>query len=245
MEQENGAHVVAIPVPPTEKKKVNIFMITTIAAGVLAVIFLILMIVQISENGKLKDENSKLKTEVATLNESALGADKKVLKSSTTNKTVELKQEGVATAETGTVSVVDSVKYLEPKEWDVKFKYPAGVTDIAYATNADNFDGALYITGIAKGAKVYDVNICGGKEKYEQYPFYLGELNRWNPTGEHEEWETSPSSYEGMKRLLKSGSFEYYANTYYGNGCELGDDTPDYVEATKLAKEILESVQTK
>lgn len=245
MEQENGAHVVKVPIPPTVKKKVNIFMITTIFAGAMAVLFLILMIVQISENSKLKDEISKLNTDVAKLEEENSGVDKKVLKSATTNKQVDFQQEGVATAATGEVTVVDSVKYLEPKDWNVKFTYPAGVTDIAYATNNDNFDGSLYITGIAKGSKVYDVNICGGKEKYEQYPFYLGEMNRWDPVGEHEEWETSPSSYEGMKRLLKTGGIEYYVNTYYGNGCEAGDETPDYVEATKLAKEILESIQTK
>jgi len=242
---ESNDHVVSVPVQPVVKKKTDIFLILTIVFAVLSVVFLILMIVQISENIKLKDEVSKLKTNVATLEESVAGAAKKVLKGSTTNKQVEFEQQGVATTETGTVKVENSVKYLEPKDWDVKFTYPDGVTDIAYATNADNFDGALYITGIAVGSKIYDVNICGGQEKYQQYPFFLGEINRWNPTAEHEEWETSPSSYDGMKRLLKAGGIEYYANTYYGNGCETGDETPDYIEGTKLAKQILESIQSK
>lgn len=236
---------VPIPIQPQVKKKINIFLITTIFASILAIFGFVFGFVQLAEKNKLKDENGQLKTDVAKLEESASGIVKKVYKGSTTNKSVAFQEEAVATAESGTVSVVDSTKYLEPKDWAIRFKYPEGVTDIAYATSNDSFDGALYITGIAKGSKIYDVNICGGKEAYEQYPFFLGEVDRWNPNAEHEDWETSPASYEGMKQLFKNGSFEFYVNSYYGNGCETGETTPDYVEATKLAKEILESAEKK
>lgn len=228
------------------QKKVNVFMILTAVFGGLFILTLIFGIFQLVENAKLKDENGKLKTEVATLEEASSDVSKRVLKGNSTKKSVEFSEEGVATTESGTANVVDSKKYLEPKDWDVRFAYPEGVTDIAYALSTDNFDGAMYITGIAKGGKVYDVNICGGKAAYEQYPFFLGEVDRWNPTGTHEEWNaSSPSTYDGMKRILKTGGIEYYVNTYYGNGCETGDETPDYVEATKLAKEILESIEKK
>ena len=226
------------------RKKVNITLIGLIVAGCLAVLFLILFIVQMSQNAELRDKLSKAETEIAQYVAKQEEVEKKVLKSNTTKKTVEIESQGLATAETGTATVKESKKYLEPKGWDVKFEYPAGVTDIAYGVNEDNFDGALYITGIAKGGKVYDVNICGGKDVYQQYPFFLGELSRWNPSGAHDEWETSPSVYDGMKRFLKTASFEYYVNTYYGNGCETGENE-DYKEATKLAKEILESITSK
>ena len=226
------------------RKKANITLIGLIVAGCFAVLFLILFIVQMSQNAELRDKLSKAETEIAQYAAKQEEVEKKVLKSNSTKKTVEIESQGLATTETGTVTVKESKKYLEPKGWDVKFEYPAGVTDIAYGVNEDNFDGALYITGIAKGGKVYDVNICGGKDAYQQYPFFLGELSRWNPSGAHDEWETSPSVYEGMKRFLKTASFEYYVNTYYGNGCETGENE-DYKEATRLAKEILESVTSK
>ena len=226
------------------RKKDNITLIGLIVAGCLAVLFLILFIIQMSQNAELRDKLSKAETEIAQYVAKQEEVEKKVLKSNTTKKTVEIESQGLATAETGTVTVKESKRYLEPKGWDVKFEYPAGVTDIAYGVNEDNFDGALYITGIAKGGKVYDVNICGGKDAYQQYPFFLGELSRWNPSGAHDEWETSPGVYDGMKRFLKTASFEYYVNTYYGNGCETGENE-DYKEATKLAKEILESVTSK
>ncbi len=227
------------------RKKVNGTMIGLIVASSLAALFLILFIVQIVQKNSIKDELSQVKTELAKLEEQNAEVAKKTLKGNGTKRTVEIDEKGLATSDAGTVSVVDEVKYLEPKGWDVKFKYPEGVTDIAFGENVDNYDGSIYITGIAKGGKVYDVNICGGKDAYEQYPFFLGEVNRWSPSGEHDEWETSPAVYDGMKRFLKTSSYEYYVNTHYGNGCEIGDDTEDYKEATKLAKEILESIQSK
>ena len=227
------------------RKKVNWMLIGVITASSFAALFLILFIIQIVKNNEVSDELSKVKTELATYQAKEEEVAKKVLKGNTTKKTIEIEEQGVAKKEDGTVTVKDSVKYLEPKEWDIKFKYPEGVTDIAYGVNAENFDGALYITGIAKGSKIYDVNICGGKDAYNQYPFFLGEMDRWNPSGAHDEWESSPSVYDGMKRLLKTSNFEYYVNTHYGNGCETGEDNEDYIEATKLAKEILESVEKK
>lgn len=227
------------------RKKVNPMMIGLVVAGSFAALFLILFIVQVVKNNELSDELSKVKTELASYQAKDEEVAKKVLKGNTTKKTVEIEKEGVAKKEDGTVTIKDQKKYLEPKDWDIRFTYPEGVTDIAYGVNSENFDGALYITGIAKGAKVYDVNICGGKEAYNQYPFFLGEMGRWNPSGAHEEWETSPSVYEGMKRLLKTSGFEYYVNSRYGNGCETGEDNEDYIEATRLAKQILESVEKK
>ena len=96
-----------------------------------------------------------------------------------------------------------------------------------------------------KNGKVYDVNICGGKEKYNQYPFFLGSAYKWDPTKTHEEWETSPDTYDGVKKALKVGSVEYYIDTAYGSGCEIGDQVPDYLEATKIAKELFDSIERK
>lgn len=227
------------------RKKFSGIQIGLIIALVVAVLFVVLFIVQIIQNNSLKDELSRAKTEIAKYEAQNAEVEKKTLKATGTKRTIEIEEKGVATTDSGTASVEESKKYLEPKGWDVKFEYPEGVTDIAYGINDDNYDGSLYITGIAVGGKIYDVNICGGKDAYEQYPFFLGEVNRWNPSGAHDEWETSPAVYDGMKRFLKTTSFEYYVNTNYGNGCELGDDTEDYVAATKIAKEILESIKSR
>lgn len=242
MEPSQGVEIPTGPITPG--KKVNIFLITTIVAAVLMVGAIVFAIVQLSENNKLKDEISDLKTQVSVLNESKAGIVKKVLKGSPSTQNVELDEKGLATQDTGTVTVIDSAKYLEPEGWSVRFKYPTGVTDIAYATST-SYDGSIYITGIAKNGKVYDVNICGGKEKYNQYPFFLGSAYKWDPTKTHDEWETSPETYDGVKKALKIGSVEYYIDTAYGSGCETGDQNPDYLEATKIAKELFDSIERK
>ena len=227
------------------RKKSNGLLISTIALAATTVIGFSFGTFELITKNQLKAENSTLKNDIEALKSATDGIEKRVLKGNATKKTVEIEAKGLATEADGTVSTIDSKKYLEPKDWNIKFAYPDGVTDIAYGVSSDNFDGALYITGIAKNGRVYDVNICGGQAAYEQYPFFLGEVDRWNPSGEHEEWQTSPSVYEGMKKLLKNGSYEYYVNTYYGNGCETGENNPDYIEALKLAKEILESAEKK
>ena len=235
---------VEIPTGPiTKGKKINIFLILSIIFGVLAVVFGILMFFQISEKNRLMDEVSSLKTQVSVLSESKNGAEKKVIKGSPTIQGDELDDQGLATQDTGTVAVIDNAKYLEPEGWSLRFKYPEGVTDIAYATSP-SYDGSIYITGIAKGGKIYDVNICGGKEKYNQYPFFLGAAYKWNTAGEHEEWDSSPATYDGVKKVAKVGTVEYFVDTAYGGGCEIGE-SEDYNEATKLAKELLDSFEKK
>ena len=241
MEPSQGVEVPAGPITPG--KKVNVFLITTIVAAVLMVVGFVFGFMQLAENNKLKDEVSQLKTQVSVLEESNSGIVKKVLKGSPSAQNVELDEKGVASQDTGTVTVIDSAKYLEPEGWAVRFKYPEGVTDIAYATSS-SYDGSIYITGIAKDGKVYDVNICGGKEKYNQYPFFLGSAYKWNPTGTHEEWETSPATYDGVKKIAKVGTNEYYVDTAYGSGCETGDNA-DYQEATRLAKELFDGFEKK
>ncbi len=227
------------------RKKVNGVMIGLIGASAAAALFLVLFIVQITQNNGLKDELSRLKTDLAKYEEQNSVVEKKTIQATGTKRSIEIDAQGLATEDSGTAMVVDSKKYLEPKGWEIKFEYPEGVTDIAFGESSEVFDGAIYITGIAKDGKVYDVNICGGKDAYEQYPFFLGEVQRWNPSGAHEDWQKSPAVYEGIKRYLKTTEYEYYVNTNYGNGCVLGDQTEDYKEAVKIAKQIIESIQSK
>ena len=241
MDPSQGVEVPAGPITPG--KKLNIFLITTIVAAVLMVAGFVFGFIQLGENNKLKDEISQLKTQVSVLQESNSGVVKKVLKGSPSAQNVELDEKGVASQDTGTVTVINSAKYLEPEGWAVRFKYPDGVTDIAYATSS-SYDGSIYITGIAVGNKIYDVNICGGKEKYNQYPFFLGSAYKWNTAGTHEEWETSPETYDGVKRIAKVGTNEYFVDTAYGSGCEIGENA-DYQEATRLAKELFDAFEKK
>ena len=225
------------------KSKVNVFLILAIIFGLISAALAIALILQLVEKSKLRDENSDLKTQISVLTEKKTGVVKKVLKGSPSAQNVELDDKGLASEETGTVTVIDSSKYLEPEGWAVRFKYPEGVTDIAYATSP-SYDGAIYITGIAKDAKVYDVNICGGKEKYNQYPFFLGSAYKWNTAGNHEEWDTSPATYDGVKKIAKVGTNEYFVDTAYGSGCEIGENA-DYIEATKLVKELFDGFEKK
>ena len=188
---------------------------------------------------KNNDEISNLKSEISSLKEPQQQ-----------KQTVEKIQSGDTTVVTDSVdtnanpTAATTKKYLEPEGWNVRFVYPDGVTDIQYGTN-DNYDGALYIYSITKDGKTYDVNICGGKEAYKQYPFFLGNIDRWNPSGSHESWEKSPSAYSGMNLALTNGGYEYYVNTYYGNGCETGENTPEYVEALRISKSLMDGIEAK
>ena len=138
----------------------------------------------------------------------------------------------------------DEMKYLEPTGWAIKFTYPEGVVDVKYVIQNENYNGELYIMSIATADKIYDVNRCGGKAAYEQYPFFLGQISRWDPKAKHDDWETSPLS-AGGSLALKDGDIEYFVNTTYGNGCETGDMTPDYVEALKISKKLIDSMEKK
>jgi len=136
--------------------------------------------------------------------------------------------------------------YLEPTGWDVKFAYPEGVTKIEY-TMSDNFDGTIYIDSITKNGKKYDVNICGGSERYVHYPFFLGRIARWTPTAQHETWDTSPAIQDD-DLLLKVSNNEYYGNfEHTGNGCESSDATAlsDYEEALEIVRELYRGVVAK
>ena len=68
------------------RKKVNVTLIGLIVAGCLAVLFLILFIVQMSQNAELRDKLSKAETEIAQYVAKQEEVEKKVLKSNTTKK---------------------------------------------------------------------------------------------------------------------------------------------------------------
>ena len=138
----------------------------------------------------------------------------------------------------------EAKKYLEPEGWNIKFTYPEGVIDVKYQIQEENYNGEIFITSIATKDKIYDVNTCGGKSAYQQYPFFLGEISRWNPEAVHEEWDTSPIS-AGETLALKIGNIEYFVNGNYGNGCETGNENADYVEALRLSKLLIDSMEQK
>ena len=138
----------------------------------------------------------------------------------------------------------DETKYLEPAGWAVKFKYPDGVTDIKYEIQDVNYDGEIFITSVVTADKIYDINICGGKVLYEQYPFFLGQVSRWNPNASHEDWQTSPVSM-GLTLAFKEAGIEYFVDSNNGNGCATGDENPDYIEAVRLAKALIGNIEKK
>ena len=138
----------------------------------------------------------------------------------------------------------DETKYLEPAGWAVKFKYPDGVTDIKYEIQDVNYDGEIFITSVVTAGKIYDINICGGKVLYEQYPFFLGQVSRWNPNASHEDWQTSPVSM-GLTLAFKEAGIEYFVDSNNGNGCATGDENPDYIEAVRLAKALIGNIEKK
>lgn len=149
-----------------------------------------------------------------------------------------------ASASTDTPLSGSKTRYLEPDGWDVVFAYPKGVTGIEYSMVGENYDGVIYIDKIVKDGKTYDINICGGKEQYKQYPFFLGQVIRWNPTAQHESWKSSPAGYDN-DLLRKVGVNEYYVNfDNPGNGCELRDDS-DYLEALEIVRELYWGIEAK
>lgn len=202
------------------------WVIATISISVVAVLGIGFGIFQMSENGKRDDEISALKDEVEVLKQQSQQAND--------GGNVADKNEGSTHIQ----------KYLEPEGWDVRFAYPKGVTDVEYSMN-ENFDGTLYIDSITKDGKVYNVDVCGGKEAYGQYPFFLGTVQRWNPDGQHESWNTSPADFDGEILALTNNGLEYYVNSHYGNGCEIGETTADYVEALRISKELLGGIEAR
>ncbi len=238
MEQNVNTVTPTMPVANNKQKSGNGLKIATVIACVMAACGIGFSVFQTIENNKKNEEINTLKTEISSLKEQQNQTTEKVQSGSTTIVT-----DSISDADTNNAS--SSVKkYLEPEGWNVRFAYPDGVTDIQYGTN-DNYDGALYIYSITKNGKTYDVNICGGKDAYEQYPFFLGNVDRWNPNGSHESWEKSPAAYNGMTLSLTNGDYQYYVNTHYGNGCESGENTPDYVEALSISKALMDGIEAK
>ncbi len=138
----------------------------------------------------------------------------------------------------------DETKYLEPAGWAVRFKYPEGVTDVKYDMQDINYDSEMYITGIVTENKIYDVNLCGGKVQYNQYPFIIGQVVVWNPNAAHEDWQSSPVSM-GLTLAFKEGGIEYFVDSGDGNGCATNPESADYAEAVRLTKLLIDSIEKK
>lgn len=191
------------------------------------------------------EEREKRSSEVVVENEGEL-TKKKYGKTKVQTEVKTEDEVDASTAEKDTeTSEKDKAKYLTPEGWGVKFKYPEGVVDVKYDLQQANYDGQLQILSIVTKEKIYDVNICGGKEAYKHYPFFLGSVSRWNPKEKHEEWEVSPLS-AGAILSLKVEGIEYFVNPNYGNGCEIGGQNhPAYVEAIELSKKLIDSMEKK
>lgn len=135
---------------------------------------------------------------------------------------------------------ISSQKYLEPEGWDVRFAYPNGVTDAEYSVQDDLWDGALFIYSITKDGKTYDVNLFGGKESYRHYPFFFGEVARWNDVSPRNSWS---GVIVDMDLILTSGDYKYYAWDK-GNGYETGDAST-YDEACQIVGELLRNIEAR
>ncbi len=222
---------------PSKKKKTG--MIIGIVVAVVLVVgggfFALFMI----EKAKA-DEREKRASAVSVNEDVELG--KKEYKSSK-KKTGDTEEEEEDETEEENKTASSTKKYLELSDWSVKFKYPDEVKDVKYETQDANYDGEIYITSIATDSKIYDVNICGGKVMYEQYPFFLGKVSRWDPSITHEDWQASPIS-EGMTLALKAGGAEYFVEQENGSGCATGDN-PDYLEALRLVKLLIDNIEKK
>lgn len=127
-------------------------------------------------------------------------------------------------------------KYLEPQGRDVRFAYPEGVTDVQYDVQDANWDGVLYVSGITKDGKTYDVNLFGGKDNYKHYPFSLGAVARLSTT-------SSPSGWVANAPLLfENNNYKYYKDG--GNGYETGD-AAEYEEACRIVEVLFNNIETK
>ena len=229
---------VAEPGNTDEKKKKTGLIIGIVIACIVLVVggFVALFLI---EKAKAEERERKAAAVIVD-NQTEIGKKKVSKKKKDDNTTVEEEEEEEEKDE----DVADAKKYLEVPGWAVKFSYPEGVTDVKYEVQDVNFDGELFIMGIVTADKIYDINICGGKVMYEQYPFMLGRIARWNPNATHEEWNTSPISV-GMSLTLKEGGIEYFSDDENGNGCASNEASPDYAEAVRLTKLLLGSIEKK
>ena len=186
------------------------------------------------------EEREKRASEVSVKNESEIS--KKKYGSSKVKNEVKQEEESLKSKN---IENEAGARYIEPKGWDVRFKIPENVIDVKYEMQDQNYDGQINILGIATKDKVYDVNICGGKEAYKHYPFFLGQVSRWDPKTKHEDWQSSPIS-AGSVLSLKVNGVEYFVNSHYGNGCENGgEQNPAYIEAIELSKKLIEGMEKK
>lgn len=201
---------------------------------IFAIISTILLLISIGINFFQFTENIKLQTKLQ---------DQKEAVSSHSST---IPNDNSATINNPSSTNTPATKYLllNDDDWDIKFTIPAGVTNIRYHITED-YDETLFITSITVGNKTYDLNLCGGDNTYRHYPFFLGQIIRWDVDDSHPSWITHPAHQKGLKLLTKHQDHEYYVNTNYGNGCATGDQNEDYQSALKLTKTLLESAQLK
>ncbi len=131
-------------------------------------------------------------------------------------------------------------QYLEPEDWNVRFAYPDGVTEVLYHVQDTPWNGALYIDSITKNGKTYNVDMFGGKDSYKSYSFFFGEVARWKKTNPHDQWT---GSIVDMKLGLTNGEYEYYTWDK-GNGYESGS-AADYEEACGIVSELFNNIEAK
>lgn len=219
--------------PNNLKKPHNKLIPITIILAILTLAGLSTSIFLGIQSSNRASEISELKTKVDSLTSKDSNSNEP--NQTTTNESQPSNNQTSSTTE-------NKLLYLEPEGWNVKFAYPEGVTEVIASAN-DNYDGTLYIGSITYNGKTYNVDLFGGKDAYHHYPFFLGNLMRWDSKATHESWEQNPTQLGGVL-VFEQGSVGYYYNAAGGNGYETGNEA-DYNKAVELTSQLLHNITAK
>ena len=197
-----------------KNKKIKALIATTIIAITVAIGGWTLAVI---ESIQLKDRDDK----IAMLSEEKETLDKKV------DDLTDIKDSGAS--------------FLKISSWGVEFPYEYGVTEVK-GEIADEYEGALYITSIKADDKTYDVNLCGGSEKYGNKKFYLGQIIRYDQEADYGD-KADPKAYgSGYNWIFSKGKYDFYYKYDDGSGCETGTNE-DYEKGVHYAIEMLRNIK--
>lgn len=247
MEQDNTNSQVQNPATITNEtvtvnnqpRKKNSWRIATFVIAAVGACLIGLNIFQAIKLNQSDEESKKLILEVTSLREQL---EQKAQNTSniSSNGTLSTKPSSSSSANNSNQNQDNSQKYLEPEGWNVRFAYPDGVTDVQYSTQDTPWDGVMFVTSVTKDGKTYNIDLFGGRESYQQYPFFFGEVARWDSVSPRDNWS---GSIVDMDLIFTNGDYKYYAWSK-GNGRESGDEA-EYQEACRIVKALFDNAESK
>lgn len=213
----------------SKARNMGAFKIVAILASIVAICGIGFGIFGIVQNSNANARINELESEITSLHEQLEQKTTTDSQGNDTNSNLNANQNNPD-------HVVATKKYLEPQGWNIRFAYPEGVTDVQYDIQNTNWDGVLYVSGITKDGKTYNVDLFGGKNAYRHYPFFLGAVARLSAANSPSGWVVD------APLLFKGNNYSYYRAG--GNGYEAGD-AAEYEEACRIVEALFNNVESR